>query len=308
MVKNNLLEIKNLHKSFGQKKVIRNLNFSLSRGEVLGFIGPNGAGKTTTIRLILGLIYPDKGTVKIDGYDIKTDFYKAIARVGAVVETPKFYTYLSGYQNLALIANLYPRVHRSKVREVLDLVGLSSRGGDKVKTYSQGMRQRLGIARALINQPRLVFLDEPMNGLDPQGMLDIKVLINRLAFEHDMTFFITSHLLQEVENVCSQVAVLQEGQLIAHGPVEDLLMKESEVVEISTSRTAEAHALLDGLDYVLSHHAADDKVYVEIEKGSSGQLNSYLVDNRIDILYLVPKKQTLEHYFFNLTGGKENID
>ncbi len=308
MAGQNILEVRGLRKSFGTKKVINDVSFSVCQREVLGFIGPNGAGKTTTIRLLLGLIYPDQGTIKIGGYNIKSDFCKAIARVGAMVETPKFYPFLSGYQNLALTANLHPHIPKGKIKEVLHIVGLAGRAKDKVKTYSQGMKQRLGIARALVNEPALVFLDEPMNGLDPQGMLDIKGLVNRLTFEYDMTFFITSHLLQEVENVCSQVAILQEGRLIAHGHIDDLLMKDSEVVEISTSKIPEAASSITGLHFVKSHHAVDEKLYVEIEKGRSGQLNAYLLERKIDVQYLVPKKQTLEHYFFNLTRRDKTRD
>lgn len=299
-----ILEIKNLQKSYGSKKVIDNVNLTVTRGDVLGFIGPNGAGKTTTIRLILGLIYPDEGSIKIGGYSIKKDFNKAISQVGAMVETPKFYPFLSGYQNVALMANLHSQIPKNKIQEVLDAVGLTKPARDKVKTYSQGMKQRLGIARALVNNPRIVFLDEPMNGLDPQGMLDIKELIYQLNVHRQITFFITSHLLKEIENVCNKVAILQEGQLLAHGHVDDLLMRESEIVEITTGKMAEALTFLQGIPFVKSHYSMEDRLYIEIEKGFSGKLNAYLVGQGIDVQYMVPKKQTLENYFINLTRGR----
>lgn len=298
-----ILEIENLHKSYGPKKVIDNVNLTVSRGDVLGFIGPNGAGKTTTIRLILGLIYPDQGSIKIGGYNIGKDFNKAISQVGAMVEMPKFYPFLTGYQNLALTANLHPHIPQSKIRDILGMAGLAETAGNLVRTYSQGMKQRLGIARAIVNNPRIVFLDEPMNGLDPQGMLDVKELISQLSLQQRITFFITSHLLQEVENVCSKVAILQEGKLLAQGPIDELLMRKSEVVEITTAKTAKALASLEKIHYVKSRYSIEDKLYVEIEKGFSGQLNSYLVGLGIDVKYMVPKKQTLENYFINLTQG-----
>lgn len=303
-----ILEIKNLHKSYGAKKVLNSVSLTVCRGDVLGFIGPNGAGKTTTIRLILGLIYPDQGSIKIDGFDIEKDFNKAISKVGAMVETPKFYPFLTGYQNVALTANLHPQIPKRKIREVLDVVGLAERGGDLVKTYSQGMKQRLGIARALVNSPRIVFLDEPMNGLDPQGMLDIKELIKQLNFKQEITFFITSHLLKEVENVCSKVAILQGGRLRAQGHVDELLMRETEVVEITIGKPAKALASLEKIHYVKSQYNLEDKLYVEIEKGFSGHLNTYLVGQGIDVKYIVPKKQTLENYFISLTRGGVSRD
>jgi ABC-type multidrug transport system ATPase subunit len=303
-----ILEIRNLHKSYGPKKVINNVNLTVSKGDVLGFIGPNGAGKTTTIRLILGLIYADQGSIHIGGYNIEKDFNKAISQVGAMVETPKFYPYLTGYRNLALTANLHPHIPKRKIQEVLDVVGLKEPTGDLVRTYSQGMKQRLGIARALVNNPRIVFLDEPMNGLDPQGMLDVKELINQLNYKEEITFFITSHLLQEVENVCNKVAVLQGGRLRAQGHVDELLRRESEVVEITTRKAAKALASLENIPYVKSRYHLEDKLYVEIEKGFSGQLNAHLVGQGIDVSYIVPKKQTLENYFINLTRGGENRD
>jgi ABC-type multidrug transport system ATPase subunit len=162
---------------------------------VFGFLGPNGAGKTTTIRMILGLIKADSGSAEINGYDTKKDFLKAISSVGAVIKTPEFYSYLSAYQNLALIRNLHPNVPKKRIGEILDIVGLADRAADKVDTYSLGMKQRLGIARALLNYPKLVILDEPTNGLDPQGIKEVREMILQLALEQDITFFISSHLL-----------------------------------------------------------------------------------------------------------------
>jgi len=215
----NVLEVFRINKSFGSKRVVSDLSFNVAKGDIFGFLGPNGAGKTTTIRMMLGLISIDSGSVKINGFDIRKNFSQAIGRVGAVVETPNFHLYLSGYRNLKLVANLHPEVPKSRIEEVLEIVGLASRAGDKVKTYSLGMKQRLGLARALLNQPSLVFLDEPTNGLDPQGIIEIREMISQLAIEQDITFFITSHQLHEVEQICNKVAILKEGRLLAKVPV-----------------------------------------------------------------------------------------
>ncbi len=234
---NNILEVADIHKSFGSKKVLNAVNIAVSPGEVFGFLGPNGAGKTTTVRVILGLVKPDQGTVMINGYNIKVSFKQGIASVGAVVETPRFYEFLSGYQNILLIANLHRNIPKRRTEEVLKITGLSERAQDLVGTYSLGMKQRLGIARALINDPKLIFLDEPMNGLDPQGIFEIRELIKRLANEQGTTFFLTSHLLHEVEQVCNRIAILNKGQLLIQGRVDDLLSNGSETVEIHTKET-----------------------------------------------------------------------
>ena len=306
-----ILEIKNLHKSFGAHKVIDNVNLTVSRGDALGFIGPNGAGKTTTIRMILGLVYPDQGDIMIDGYSIKTNFYKAIMGVGAVVEVPVFYPYLSGYQNLKLIANLHRRVPQGRIDATLEMAGLAGRAGDKVRTYSLGMKQRLGIARALINNPKIVFLDEPMNGLDPQGMLDIKKIIKELVANQGITFFITSHLLKELEDLCNKVVVLEEGRLIAQGKVDQLLLTDNETVEIHTDNNAAAYALLINKSYIRDLGNCGDKLLGVIDKGSSGRITGCLAGQGIAVRYLIPVKETLENYYIQMTGrgsGRDSIN
>lgn len=217
-----LLEVRNLSKTFGGRKIIDNLNLRVMKGDIYGFLGRNGQGKTTTIRLITGLIFPDSGDVIIDGYNLRNDFKKAISKVGAIVESPSFYGYLSGYDNLRLMANLVPGIKKGRIEEVLEIVRLSSRAKDKVKTYSLGMKQRLGIANALLNNPKLVILDEPTNGLDPQGIKEIKEMIIQLASEKDITFFISSHLLHEVEQICNRVGIIDNGKLLREAGIMEL--------------------------------------------------------------------------------------
>lgn len=195
------------------------------KGDIYGFLGRNGQGKTTTIRLITGLIFPDDGDITIDGHSLGDDFKKAISNVGAIVESPSFYGYLSGYDNLKLMANIIPGIRKDRIDEVLEIVRLSSRAKDKVKTYSLGMKQRLGIANALLSSPKLIILDEPTNGLDPQGMKEIKEMIVQLASERNITFFISSHLLHEVEQICNRVGIIENGKLLSEASLVELTQK-----------------------------------------------------------------------------------
>lgn len=223
MDKNLLLETRHLTKSFRGKKIIHNLNISVMAGDVYGFLGRNGQGKTTTIRLMTGLIHPDSGDVLIDGHHLATDFKQAISRMGVIVESPSFYSYLSGYDNLMLMANLLPGLRkRTAVQEVLDIVGLTARAQDKVKTYSLGMKQRLGIANALLGSPKLVILDEPTNGLDPQGVREIKEIVVQLASERNITFFISSHQLHEIEQICNRIGIIDQGRLVIEANIDEL--------------------------------------------------------------------------------------
>ena len=228
MISNTLLETRNLTKSFRGRKIIDNLNLKVMKGDVYGFLGRNGQGKTTTIRLITGLIFPDSGEVIINGCNLRTDFKQAISQIGAIVESPTFYDYLSGYENLSLMANLVPGLNRSRIDEVLEIVGLRSRAKDKVKTYSLGMKQRLGIANALLNNPQLIILDEPTNGLDPQGMKEIEEMIIQLSSEKNITFFISSHLLHEMQHLCTRIGIIDNGELLLEGRIDELLDNANE--------------------------------------------------------------------------------
>jgi ABC-2 type transport system ATP-binding protein len=223
MISNSLLETQGLTKTFGSRKIIDNLSLKVCKGDVYGFLGRNGQGKTTTIRLMTGLIFPDAGDVLIGGHSIKKNFKQAIANVGAIVETPSFYGYLSGYDNLRLMANLIPGSRKAKIDEVLEIVGLKERAKDKVRTYSLGMKQRLGIANALLGEPKLIILDEPSNGLDPQGMREIKELIVQLSSEKDIAFFISSHLIHDIEQICNRVAMIDKGKLLVEKSVKALI-------------------------------------------------------------------------------------
>lgn len=215
-----ILKCENLKKQVKNKVIVENISFSVNDGDVIGLIGANGAGKTTIIKLILGLIKLTEGKVHINGFDIEEDFIKAIENVGAIVETPDLYMYLSGYDNLKITANNYKNIPKSRIDEVVKLVGLENRIKDKVSTYSLGMRQRLGIAEAIINNPQLLILDEPTNGLDIEGIIEIRNLIKSLS-EKGIAILISSHNLTEIENVCNRIIAIKSGNMIVDEPIEE---------------------------------------------------------------------------------------
>ena len=218
-----MLEIQNLNKSYRRRKIIDNLNMTVYKGDIYGFLGANGEGKTTTIRMITSLIKADSGDIIINGKSVINCKNEAIRNIGAMVETPKFYENMSGYENLELMARIMPGISDRDIQNVLDLVGLKDRGRDKFKEYSMGMKQRLGIANALLGDPELIILDEPSNGLDPYGMKEINNLIVSLVKRFDKTFIISSHLLHEMEGICNRIGILHSGKLCIEGEVRTLI-------------------------------------------------------------------------------------
>lgn len=218
-----VLEVKDLSKTYKNGRGVRNISFEVEKGDVFGFLGPNGAGKTTVMKVITGLSVAQQGQVKIFGYDIKDQFAKAMAKVGCLVETADAYEYMSAYKNLELAARFYPGLKKSRIEEVLEDVGLSQFKKEKVGGFSLGMKQRLGLALAILSEPEFVILDEPVNGLDIEGMVDIRNTIINLARERQTTFFISSHLIHEIELVCNRIGIIINGELIREGRVTELL-------------------------------------------------------------------------------------
>ncbi|NEW04789.1 ABC transporter ATP-binding protein [Paenibacillus sp. SYP-B3998] len=227
MLDENILEVIHVSKAVGRRVLVSEVSFEVKRGEVCGFVGPNGAGKTTLIRMITGLIKPNAGQIMIAGVNVQQERIKALSQAGAIVESPIFFPYMTGRDNLLNLARLHPNLsaaqRKDRVEEVLAIVGLSQRGADKVKTYSLGMKQRLGIAQALLGYPELIILDEPANGLDPMGIRDLRNLILKLRDEHGITFFISSHLLDELQRICNRFVILKEGRMIWQGTSEQWL-------------------------------------------------------------------------------------
>lgn len=304
MSNNLLVHVRGLNKSFGQRKAVSELNLTVEYGDIYGFLGPNGAGKTTTLRMLLGLIRPDSGEVKIAGINMRTDFQKAVSVVGAMID-PAFYSYLTGYQNLRLIANLIPGVDKGTIKEALEVVGMADRANDKVKTYSLGMKQRLGIASALLNHPKLIILDEPTNGLDPQGMVEIRETIVKLAREKGISFLISSHLLNEVEQICTKVGIIKEGRLLVEGKVQQLLVADHETLEVYTADIQQALRAVEGLSYIQSAAVSPRGLLVELPKGYGSRLNQALVSRLIAVEAIVPQSITLEKFFFSIQNREE---
>lgn len=231
---NFVLQIKNLTKAYKKRLAVDNISFSVFSGEIFGFLGPNGAGKTTTIRMIAGLTRPTSGTIKICGFNVKTQFEKAIRNVGGIIENPELYSYMSGLDNLKYYASLYKNISKNKINEIVKLVGMENRIKDKVKTYSLGMRQRVGIAQALLHDPKLLILDEPTNGLDPSGIKEMRRFLIELAHKKQIAILISSHILSEMEQLCDTVAIIDRGQIIEIKQIEQIMegVKESQKVSI----------------------------------------------------------------------------
>ena len=296
-----LVEVKNLNKKFGKKQVLHDVNFEINEGEILGFIGPNGAGKTTTIKLMLGLQSIDSGTVTIDGYDVKKNFAKAIKSVGAIVESPDLYMYLSGRQNLQLIANLYPGITKERIDEVIELVGLEKRIDDKVSKYSLGMRQRLGIAASLIHNPKVLILDEPTNGLDPEGIKDVRELLIKLAKKEKMAILISSHNLSELVNFVTTACIIQNGHVISNTSVKNLKKYDSSRYKIFLDKTKGISKYIKQEHNIISDYLIE--VFVEDDDVSDLLLN--ILNNKYKVRQVIKEEMSLEDAFIKMTGGNQ---
>lgn len=303
-----VLEVKDLHKSIGNKKIIKGISFSIDEGQIFGFLGPNGAGKTTTIRMLVGLIAPNKGNVNICGYDVKSNKEAALKNVGAVVENPELYTYMTGMQNLMQIARIDTRVTKENIENVVDLVGLKERINDKVKKYSLGMKQRLGIAEALLSSPKLLILDEPTNGLDPSGIKEFRDLIKKLAKEKNMAVFVSSHLLSEIQQLCDTVAFIDRGEIKSIESVTSSLSAVNDVENIeniilSTPDIEKCKELIANFDYINNFSINDSFIQIKINKGYTPQLVIDLTKNNISIEEVYKKQQALEDRYMQLVEG-----
>lgn len=301
-----VLRTVNLSKRYGRLLALHDLNLEVRRGQVYGFLGPNGAGKTTTIALILGLIAPTGGHVEMFGLDTRTHLSAALRRTGAILEAPSFYPDLSGRDNLLIWGALSGGVAEKRVDEVLHLVGLRDRGRDKVRTFSQGMKQRLGLAAALLHDPELLVLDEPTNGLDPAGMREFRHLIRGLG-EMGKTVFVSSHLLGEVEQMCEDVGIVKEGRLVTQGSVTTLL-RRGEALEIQVTDPDGAMRVLEGLEWVNGVKREDDRIVVQAPRERAAELSRVLAHHQIYLAELRPRDSSLEEFFLEVTGEGEPRD
>ena len=296
-----------LTKRYKTLTAVDNLNMQVYRGEVFGFLGPNGAGKTTTISMLLGLIRPTAGSVEVLGYDIRAQARPALQQVGALVEAA-FYPYLSARDNLWVMAQMSDGgVSRERIDAVLEQVGLAARATDKFQTFSTGMRQRLGLGAALLHDPDLLILDEPTNGLDPAGMLEIRRLIRHLAQDRKKTIFLSSHLLHEVEQVCDRVLILDRGQTIAVGQVDELL-QQSGHIEIRIAAPERAQAVLQRLDWVDKVLLREGVLYVNAPPERAADLTAALAAGGLYLHGLKVAERSLESFFLAITGNEVTGD
>lgn len=301
-----LLSVKHLSKSFGAFKAVDDLSFSVNEGEVYGFLGQNGAGKSTTIRMVLSLIAPTSGTIEIFGKTMDRHRSEILRNVGAVVEKPDLYRYLSGYENLSIFARMSGKqVSRKEIDECLSLVGLSARSSDPVRVYSQGMKQRLGIAVALVHDPALIILDEPTNGLDPQGIADIRNLIHLLSKERKKTIIVSSHLLAEIEQVADSMLIIHRGRKVVEGNVSSLVNPDHVQLEIMTTDNEKALTILNESSWASGIRPSTfQKIMVSVVADEVPQLTSYLVERGVGLCGL-KSMNSLEAYFLSITSGNE---
>lgn len=304
-----VLSVHRLQKAIGGKPIIHDITFDVVAGEVFGFLGPNGAGKTTTIRMLVGLASVDHGEIRIGGYSLNTQFPQAISLVGCIVENPELYKFMTGRENLETLARMSGNVTNERIEEIIDFVDLRHAIDDKVKTYSLGMRQRLGIAQALLHRPRILILDEPTNGLDPAGIRELRQFIRRLAKEEQLAVFISSHLLSEIELMCDRVAIINKGRVVSVGSVKALMEQFADQVEWSFTpeATDQAMRLLKNLPYVRDAWlSGPDRVKCKMETEQIGEANEALVKAGIEVRGIASRTVTLEDLFLTLTAGREN--
>ncbi|WP_410768477.1 ABC transporter ATP-binding protein [Fontibacillus sp. BL9] len=313
--KQTVLTVEHLKKRIGKKWIVQDVSFEIKEGEIFGFLGPNGAGKTTTIRMLVDLIRPTEGSVKVCGFEVSREPERALAYVGSIVENPEVYTYLTGWENLEQFARMMNGVDTARIAEVAEMVGLDERIHDKVKTYSLGMRQRLGIAQALLGRPKLMILDEPTNGLDPKGIKELRQFIRSLA-EEGMAVFVSSHLLSEIQLLCDRVAIISRGRVLATGTVSELIKESSNYVVWELDPRPQGEALLkaagasvvekagDVLDDAIMAGTSSKALVTQMQPEDIPKLLSTLVDAGVKVGSVHKINPTLEQLFLEMTDGE----
>ena len=299
-----VLEVNNLHKKIGKKEIIKGVSFSVEEGEIFGFLGPNGAGKTTTIRMLVGLIKPTSGSISICGHDLQKESVEALRNVGAVVENPELYQYLSGMENLMQIARIR-KISKEEVLDTIKLVGLENRINDKVRKYSLGMKQRLGLAASLLSSPKLLILDEPTNGLDPSGILDFREVVKNAAKKRGMAVFVSSHILSEVQNLCDTVAFINDGVIKAVESVVNNSMKtEKDIITLVTTSNKEAVIKeMKTLGFVQSCKITEKGIEIILEANTTSKLVKNLAKEDFNIEEIYKERKGLEQRYMELVEG-----
>lgn len=300
-----ILKIEGISKTLGRKKILDNVSFSVDEGQIFGFLGPNGAGKTTTIKMIMGLLSVDEGKILINDIDITKNFEKAISKVGGIIENPEMYAYLSGMENLKLFARMHDNVTQERIDEVVKIVKLENRINEKIKRYSLGMRQRLGIAQAILHKPNLLILDEPTNGLDPVGIKELRDTLHYLCKNENVGVIVSSHLLSEMELLCDSFGVIDKGVMvdfISNNDKKEIADNDNILYEIETSDNAKAFEILK--EYDISY-TDNNNLSVEITKHKASSICNTLINNGIEVFALIPYKKSLEDTFIEMTSGSQ---
>ncbi|PFH85830.1 ABC transporter ATP-binding protein [Bacillus sp. AFS088145] len=301
---NKVLKLEGITKSIKGKVLVDKVSFEVYEGEVFGFLGPNGAGKTTTIRMLVGLIKPTKGTIEIAGYPVKTHFKEAMRQIGCIVENPELYGYLTGWENLNQFARMLGIKDEKKISEVVNLVKLTDRIHEKVKTYSLGMKQRLGIAQALLGGPKLLILDEPTNGLDPSGIRELREFIHMLVKEQNISVFISSHLLSEIEMICDRVGIINKGKMVRVSTVKELVKEAAERVEWRVSPIQKGLDLLKKDSTIQDIIVKDELILCRMSPLKINEIIQQFVAQNIQVNGVKTMSETLEDLFMEMTGGE----
>ena len=303
-MENTVLELKNVSKSFGKRKVIDNISLKVNSGEIFGFLGPNGSGKTTTIKMILRLIDSDEGEIKVNGFDNRKQFEQAMECIGAIVENPDMYKYMSGIDNLKLHARIR-NIDEKRINEVLEMVGLKDRAKDKVGKYSLGMKQRLGLALTLLHNPKVLILDEPTNGLDPAGIKQLRDILKKISHEENVAVFVSSHILTEMQQMCDRVAVLDNAKIVK---IEQITNSEEEKIETIELRIKDKTKAIKILKEKFEVDAKEEKdsLLVTIQTEKVPEVVRELAIEDVGIKAVIPREHNLEEIFFDATEGGKN--
>ncbi len=300
-----LVRLLGVTKKISSKVLDDDVTLDILPGQIFGFLGPNGAGKTTTIRMMVGLMSITKGDITVGGYSIRNHYEQAAAQIGAIVENPEMYKFLSGYNNLKHFARMMQGITKERIDEVVELVGLGNRIHEKVQTYSLGMRQRLGVAQALLHRPKLLILDEPTNGLDPQGIRELRDYLRRLTHEVGTTVFVSSHLLSEMELMCDTVGIIRHGKLI---DIRKLRTAEGERMFEETAFTVSDADAAEGLLQDFQTRAQEHRIIVRGDRNMIADINAVLVGAGIQVYAIQPVTRSLEDQFLEMTGGGSAVE
>lgn len=300
-----VLELNSVSKIMGNKKIVDNISFHINEGEIFGFLGPNGAGKTTTIKMITGLLKIDEGDIFINGKNVKKNFEEALSKVGGIIENPEMYGYLTGRENLELYGRMHGQVSKERLEETISFVKLENRIDDKVKKYSLGMRQRLGLAQALLHKPKLLILDEPTNGIDPVGIKELRDTLRNLAATEGLAVLVSSHLLSEMELMCDRFGIIDNGKIIDIKSLEDIKHKENQEISNYEIEVDDIESAIKSINKEISRGENTNVIRISATKKEIASINKVLVTSGVLVYTITPISNTLEDEFMKITNGSK---